>query len=262
MSEGERGLPVRKMVRRCVYGLVASIVAVSVGFPVACADASSGVFDDFNGPAGADPDPGMWSYRTGHGWDGGEQTYVTDGATLDGRGDLVIRAFRGDGGYESGRVQTTMGLGYGRTSARIKMPAGQGLWPAFWMVGIDDDSAEIDIVELVSNATTYYSTIHGPSTGPDRTYQVQSTGGVGDLSRGYHEYWVEHLPDRITIGIDGTTTATFTPDGLPPGAQWVFDRPMSVILSMAVGGDWAGPPDSSTRFPAQMSVDWFRWEPM
>lgn len=247
---------------RCVRLMIAGLVAAAIAVP-GCASASTSVFDDFNGPAGSAPNPASWSYVTGHGWDRGAENYRTANAVLDGQGNLAISAVESGGGFESGRVQTKnkLSLGYGKITARIKMPSGQGLWPAFWLLGADEESAEVDVIELVSNTTTYYTTIHGPSNG-SKPYQVQFMGPIGDLSTDYHEYWVLHAPDAITVGIDATTLGTFTPQSLPPGARWVYNRPMYAILNLAVGGDWAGPPDASTRFPATMLVDWFRWEPM
>lgn len=247
---------------RCVRLMIAGLVAAAIAVP-GCASASTSVFDDFNGPAGSAPNPASWSYVTGHGWDRGVENYRSANAVLDGQGNLAISAVESGGGFESGRVQTKnkLSLGYGKITARIKMPSGQGLWPAFWLLGADEESAEVDVIELVSNTTTYYTTIHGPSNG-SKPYQVQFMGPIGDLSTDYHEYWVLHAPDAITVGIDATTLGTFTPQSLPPGARWVYNRPMYAILNLAVGGDWAGPPDASTRFPATMLVDWFRWEPM
>ena len=232
------------------------------------------VFEDFNGPAGAPPDPAYWSYLTGTGWDIGVENYVTAGAYLDGQSRLVIQAVDTGNGYTSGRVQTRkkLSFGYGTITAHIKMPSGQGLWPAFWLVGADQDTTpwpqcgEIDVIELISNATTYYTTLHGPINGmPENTgegtQQAQLTGPIADLSTDYHNYWVTRMPDSITVGIDAKTLGTFTPQSLPPGAQWVYNRPMYAILSMAVGGSWAGAPDDSTRFPATMLVNWLRWDP-
>ena len=232
------------------------------------------VFEDFSGPPGSAPNPAYWSYFTGTGGDIGVEDYVTAGAFLDGQKHLVIQAVATGNGYTSGRIQTKdkLSLGYGTITARIKMPSGQGLWPAFWLVGADQDttpwpqSGEIDIIELVSNATTYYTTLHGPISGmrdntSEGTQQAQITGPITDLSTDYHNYWVTRIPDSITVGIDTKTLGTFTPESLPPGAQWVYNRPMYAVLAVAVGGSWAGPPDNSTRFPATMLVDWFRWDP-
>lgn len=241
--------------------LCGGLLAVSADLGGTSARAAATVFDDFNGPAGAAPDPALWDHRVGHGWDDGVQVYRPENAVLDGQGNLAIRAVQTEDGYRSGRIESTRGFSYGTTTARIKMPSGQGLWPAFWMIGVDDDKAEIDIIELVSSTTVYYSTIHGPRRDGGPSYQVQSTGPVADLSTDYHDYWMRHLPGRITAGIDSMTLADFTPESLPPEGLWVYDdRPMRAVLSMAVGGDWAGPPDASTVFPATMLVDWFRWE--
>jgi beta-glucanase (GH16 family) len=254
---------------RCVRLTTASVVVAAIMLPFACASAQAAAFDDFNGPAGSPPDPASWSYVTGSKWDRGIQTYRTANAHLDGQGNLAIEAVNTGNGYESGRVQTKnkMSLDYGTITARIKMPSGQGLWPAFWLVGADEDTTpwpecgEIDIIELVSNATTYHTTIHGPMRNSAQPHQVQLSGPIPDLSTDYHDYWVTRVPDRITVGIDSTTLGTFTPQSLPPGATWVYNRPMYAILNLAVGGSWAGRPDASTPFPATMLVDWFRWDP-
>src|SRR5262249_27320045 len=92
------------------------------------------------------------------------------------------------------------------------------------------------------------------------TMQGLFIGPIADLSADYHDYWVRHLFDQITVGIDTNTLGTFTPASLSAGAQWVYNRPMYAILNLAVGGN-AGLPDDSTRFPATMLVDWFRWDP-
>lgn len=268
---GEDGKATRRSLRaRVLCAITAAHFAVGAIFPTGCASASTAVFDDFNGPAGAAPNPGWWSNVTGGDWDSGIETYRAADAVLDGQGNLAIRAVETEHGFESGRVQTKnkLSLGYGKITARIKMPSGQGLWPAFWLVGADEDttpwpnSGEIDVIELVSNANTYHSTIHGPNNGNSGTYQVAFSGPIPDLSTAFHEYWVKHVPDAITIGIDDMTIGTFAPDSLPAEARWIFNRPMYAILNLAVGGDWAGPPDNSTPLPATMLVDWFRWEPM
>jgi beta-glucanase (GH16 family) len=233
-----------------------------------------GVFGDFNGPAGSPPNPAYWSYGTGTGEDIGVENYQTGNAFLDGQNHLVIQAVDTGNGYTSARIETKnkLSFGYGTITARIKMPSGQGLWPAFWLVGADEDSTpwprcgEIDIIELPSTATTYTTGLHGPINGmPENTgegtQQALLTGPITDLSTDYHNYWVTRIPDSITVGVDTKTLGTFTPQSLQPGAQWVYNRPMYAVLDLAVGGSWAGPPDNSTRFPATMLVDWLRWDP-
>ena len=224
---------------------------------------------DFAGKAGAAPNSTFWTSRSGTGWDSGIQNYTTGSTYLDGYGNLVIKAARTSSGYTSGRVESKnlVSMGYGTVTARLKVPKGQGLWPAFWLAGADEDtiawptSGEIDVMELPSTTTTMYSTLHGTIAGTTQTEQAQIISQLPDLSADYHNYWVRHLPNEITFGIDSQTLGTLTPASLPAGATWVYNRPMQVILNVAVGGPWAGAPDSTTAFPATMSVDYVRWDP-
>ena len=227
------------------------------------------LFDDFNGIAGAPPDPAKWTVVEGAGWDRGEQKYARENAVLDGNGHLVLRADKTDDGFTSGRVETRRktAFGYGTLIARIKMPAGKGLWPAFWLMGADEEkhpwpeAGEIDVVEQVSDPTRRYTSLHGPIPDVKNYLQAQVAGQSPDLSADFHDYWVVHQPDRIIIGIDDVVWADFTPKSLPPNATWVYNKPFCLILNLAVGGEWAGPPDSTTVFPATMLVDWVHWEP-
>jgi hypothetical protein len=228
------------------------------------------IVDNFTGKSGSKPSDVLWGLVAGSGWDSGIQTYTTNNAFLDGQGHLVIQAVRGrNGAYTSAEVwsKNDVSYGYGTVTARIKMPKGQGIWPAFWMVGADTDSigwpasGEIDIVELPSTTTTLYSTLHGPIAGTTATQQAQVISTLPDLSTDYHNYWVRHLPNAITFGIDNQTLGTLTPDDLGPGETWVYNRPMYLILNVAVGGPWAGAPDSTTPSTAKMLVDSVRWDP-
>ncbi len=228
------------------------------------------IVDNFTGRSGTKPSDALWGLVAGSGWDTGIQTYTTNNAFLDGQGHLVIQAVRGKRGtYTSAEVwsKNDVSYGYGTVTARIKMPKGQGIWPAFWMVGADADtiswpaSGEIDIVELPSTTTTLYSTLHGPIAGTTATQQAQVISTLPDLSTDYHNYWVRHLPDEITFGIDNQTLGTLTPDDLGPGETWVYNRPMYVILNVAVGGPWAGAPNNTTPSTSKMLVDSVRWDP-
>jgi beta-glucanase (GH16 family) len=232
--------------------------------------ATGSIGDDFTGRAGSAPDKGIWTPKVGSGWDPGIETYSPSNAFLDGQGRLVLQATRSStGAYTSGWVESknNMSFGYGTITARMKVPKGQGIWPAFWLKGADEDttawpmSGEIDVVELPGTTTTLYSTLHGPIAGTTSTQQAQIISNLPDLSTDYHNYWVRHLPDEITFGVDDLTLGTMTPESLPPGATWVYNRPMQVILNVAVGGPWAGPPDSSTPATSPMLVDYVRWDP-
>lgn len=241
--------------------------APAVASPVA----GSMVLDDFSGPAGAPPNPDLWTIDVGssaeHGWEQGSlETYTDkpDNVRLDGEGHLILEARRSGGGYTSGRIVTRdkMAFGLGTITARIKMPAGQGIWPAFWMLGSDIDTVgwpecgEIDIMEIVNDATTYNVSLHAPNA------KIGQSGPIPDLSADFHTYWMTRRTDSIVVGVDEGTLATFSPESLPPDAPWVFNGPMFVLLNVAVGGDWPGPPNESTVLPQAMTVDWVRFDPL
>ncbi|WP_280829925.1 Ig-like domain-containing protein [Mycobacterium sp. OTB74] len=242
------------------------------------------VIDNFNGPAGSQPNPALWTSAVGG--DAGLETYTdsSNNVRLDGQGHLVIQALETQNGYTSGRVitQGNLDMLYGTMTARIEFPSGQGIWPSFWELGstynqATDDApgptgwpgaGEIDVMELVNNGKTYYVTLHGPQGNTDYyggvngTGQVVGTSGpIADLTTGYHDYWVMREPNIIVVGVDDTMLATFTPASLPAGGTWVFNNPFFAVLDVAVGGSWAGPPDSTTPWPATMLVDSFTYEP-
>jgi len=263
------------MARRFLGLMLILLVGMSSAMGTSTADATTApttgpVFDDFPGPAGAGPNPRYWSFDIGSsatmGWERGSlQTYTdsTDNVHLDGQGNLIIEAVDSGGKYTSGRLTTRgkVDMGYGLLTARIKFPSGQGIWPAFWMLGSNEavvgwpQCGEIDMMELINAGTRYHVNLHGPSA------DIESSGPIADLAAGFHDYWMRRSSDSISIGVDGTTLGSFTPASLPPGAPWVFNEPMYALLNVAVGGDWPGPPDASTQFPATMVVDWFRFDP-
>ena len=227
-------------------------------------------FDDFMGPAGATPDPRYWSFDIGSsaakGWERGSlETYTDtpDNVRLDGKGNLLIEALKSDEGYTSGRLTTRgkIDMQYGTVTARIKFPSGQGIWPAFWMLGSNEavvgwpQCGEIDLMELINVGTRYHVNLHGPGA------DIESSGPIADLTGDFHDYWMERHQDSITIGVEGTTLGAFTPASLPPDSHWVFNEPMYALVNVAVGGDWPGPPDEMTHFPATMIVDSFRFDP-
>lgn len=224
---------------------------------------SGPIVEQFSGKSGAAPS-NLWTRRSGSGFDASTATYAAGNAVLDGQGNLAIVATRGESGrYTSGWVWTknTMTFGYGTITARVKMPQGQGLWPAVWLMGADSDtvgwpaSGEIDVAELPSTTTTVYSTLHGPIAGSTGTQQAQIVSNVPDLSADYHNYWVTHMRDKIVFGIDGQILGTLTPADLAPGEAWVYNRPMYLIINLGVGGPWAGAPDSTSPSTARMLVD-------
>jgi beta-glucanase (GH16 family) len=228
--------------------------------------------DEFDGPAGSAPNPGIWRYDLGAGgWGNAELQTYTDSrrnAALDGAGNLVITAQReADGSYSSARLKTesTYSAQYGRIEARIRIPRGQGIWPAFWMLGADiaqvgwPACGEIDVMENVGyEPGIVHGTVHGPgysgAQGISAAYQHPSGAAFAD---DFHVYGVDWRPGSITWTVDGLAyrTVTRADVGSDP---WVFDKPFFVILNVAVGGTWPGSPDATTRFPQQMIVDWLR----
>jgi beta-glucanase (GH16 family) len=236
--------------------------------------------DEFNQPDGSSPDPTKWTFNTGGGgWGNSELEYYTsrtNNARIVG-GQLVIEADQesyGGSSYTSARM-LTQGLGlwtYGRMEASIKIPRGQGIWPAFWMLGTDINSVgwptcgEVDIMEnigKVSDQGTDHGTIHGPQSGGDYNGGAGVGGtytlpGGAALADGFHTYAVEWSTNQIKFFLDTNLFFTATPASLPGGSTWVFSQPQFIILNVAVGGQWPGNPDGTTVFPQQMLVDYVR----
>jgi len=234
--------------------------------------------DEFNGPTGS-PASSKWSFDIGGGGWGNEelQTYTNRRANAEVReGVLVIKALKepytGPDNilrqYTSARLLTKKKFTqtYGRFEARIKIPFGQGMWPAFWMLGKDIDIAgwpncgEIDIMEHIGKEpSTVYGTLHGPgysgAKGVSSSYSLPSSQKFSD---DYHTFAVEWEPNVIRFYVDGTLYKTRTPADLPAGKAWVFNHPFFLILNVAVGGSWPGNPDATTVFPQQMQVDYVR----
>lgn len=243
--------------------------------------------DEFNGPAGSAPSSSNWTYDTGGGGFGNNELeiYCSPGSNTspcssanpnifeDGNGNLVIKAINQNGSWTSGRLKTEgiRQFQYGRIEARIKLTAGDGLWPAFWMLGTDinsvgwPQSGEQDIMEWVPQygASTTSSTIHGPgysgANGIGSKFTLPNGERVDDSQ--YHVYGVIWSPNQIQFYRDTYLSPFFTvtPSNIPSGDQWVFNNPFFILLNLAVGGDFPSPgPDSSTPDPATMLVDYVR----
>jgi beta-glucanase (GH16 family) len=232
--------------------------------------------DEFNAPAGSSPDPSKWAYDLGaNGWGNRELQEYTDrpeNVSHDGHSHLIIRALKtASGGYTSARIKTLgkFEVQYGRIAARIRVPHGQGIWPAFWMLGNDLNSAgwpncgEIDIMEHIGKEPgIVHATVHGPG--------YSGAGGIGNqfkldenrrMTDDFHVFEVRWTADRLTFFIDGKPYHEVTPANLPAGAKWVFDHPFFILLNLAVGGNWPGYPDDTTTFPQALMIDWVRvWE--
>jgi beta-glucanase (GH16 family) len=155
---------------------------------------------------------------------------------------------------------------YGRFESRLKMPAGQGMWPAFWMMGVDIDRVgwpacgEIDIMENIGKEPSVnHGSIHGPGYTGDVGIEAHYTlPGGKKFFDDFHIYAMEWEPDVIRFYVDDVLYATEAKASLRAGQRWVFDHPFFLLLNVAVGGDWPGRPDASTKFPQTMLVDYVR----
>jgi beta-glucanase (GH16 family) len=279
--------PCSRRLPALLTALASAVLATTVaGTPAAGAPAAApdvGVAavtfaDEFNAAAGAPVDGSKWQLETGDNVSNHERQYYTNStrnAVHDGQGNLVITARRenpnnyqcwyGRCEYTSARLNTAgrFTQTYGTFEARIRMSRGQGMWPAFWMLGNDignvgwPQSGEIDIMENVGfEPNTVHGTLHGPG------YSGGGAVGAGysigsPFADGFHTFKVEWSPNRIVWSVDGNVYQTRTPADLG-GRQWVFDKPYFMILNLAVGGYWPGDPNASTPFPNTLTIDYVR----
>lgn len=219
------------------------------------------------------PNPNLWGYNIGtgtNGWGNNELEYYTDRPenVVVENGMLKITAINElymGSSYTSARILTKgkFEQKYGRIEARIKLPWGKGLWPAFWMLGANSDSVtwpqcgEIDIMEyLGNNPTTVFGTVHGPgySAGSAITKNFSLTNDRFDTD--FHVFGIEWDKDYINYYVDDVLYNQITPDDVT--GEWVFNQPFYIILNMAVGGNYPGSPNSETDFPQTMLVDYVR----
>ena len=230
---------------------------------------------------GAQLDPDVWFFETGDGseygipgWGNNElQYYLPDNAQLGG-GLLTIEARQQQLGrfeYTSARINTRdrFAFQYGRIEARIRLPGGQGIWPAFWMLAQDSPyggwaaSGEIDIVEAVNlggtGGNTVFGTIHYGGEFPDNRFSGESYVVPTDATTDFHVYAVEWDATEIRWYVDDVLYAMrnswFSSGGDFPA---LFDNPFYILLNVAVGGNLPGSPDATTVFPVTMDVDWVR----
>jgi beta-glucanase (GH16 family) len=231
--------------------------------------------DEFDGTKGAPPDANNWVADIGTGiggWGNNQWEYDrAENATLDGDGHLVIASrletFEGKP-YTSARLKTK-GLftrTYGKFEARMKLAKGQGLWPAFWMLGSDIDQVgwptcgEIDIMESKGlEPQRIAGSLHGPgySGGNPITSSYVLPGGA-TFDQDFHVFGLEWTPDYIAWQLDGVTWQVVVPAELPKGTRWVFDHPFYMLLNVAVGGNYVGNPDPNAFLdpnPPHLPVD-------
>jgi len=240
--------------------------------------------DEFDGAAGSSVDSNKWHFDLGDGcpgvcgWGNNEREYYrsdTSNIRLNGSGQLEIVArvatdtiacYYGRCGYTSAKITTNakMFADQGRIEARIKLAAGQGLWPAFWMLGKNIGTVgwptcgEMDILENHgSDPTSMSSAVHGPGySGNTPFVHVRhfASGGV----TAFHTYAVEWDSTSIRFFVDDTLHYLVARGVVEQHGNWVFNQQFFVILNLAVGGNFDGNPTSDAIFPATMQVDYVR----
>ena len=223
--------------------------------------------DEFNGDA---LDLTSWNFELGDGcpnlcgWGNNErQVYTKENHRLE-DGKLIITAKKEGDLYTSTRI-TTQGkheFQYGRMEARAKVAVGQGIWPAFWMLGSDIKEVgwpacgEIDILEYVGREEDMvYTTLHVPAGHGDSAFSKKTK--FEDIEEGYHLYAAEWSPEQIEFFVDDQSVFVYNPEDKTK-AVWPFDQPFYFIINLAIGGNFGGPDVDDSIFPQEYAIDYVR----
>ena len=227
--------------------------------------------DEFD--ANGAPNPSIWNYNIGtgsNGWGNNELQYYSDRPqnikVEDGMLKItaVKESFMGSA-YTSARILTKGKFDnkYGRYEARIKVPLGKGLWPAFWLLGSNSDTViwpqcgEIDIMEyLGSNPTSIFGTVHGPGYSGANAISKNFVLTNDRFDNDFHIFGIEWGENFVNYYVDDVLYNQITPKDVK--GEWVFNQPFYIILNMAVGGNFPGTPNAETVFPQTMIVDYVR----
>lgn len=235
------------------------------------------VFEDNFDVDGA-PNPEFWTYDIGRGsgndgWGNNELQFYTDRPqnVIVQNGYLIITARQesfGGAGYTSARIKTQnlYDKKYGRFEARMKLPQGRGMWPAFWMLGNNFEQVgwpqcgEIDIMEYVGHKPTeVFGTIHGPGFAGGNSIGKKYALTNGRFDTDFHVFGIEWTENYINWYVDNVLYSQIDRKKVADAdGEWVFDNPFFMILNLAVGGNLPGNPDANTTFPQRMIVDYVR----
>jgi beta-glucanase (GH16 family) len=225
-------------------------------------------FENFDGD---ELDLSSWTYETGGNWYNNELQHYTDrekNIRVE-NSKLIIEAHKenyGGNNYTSARIKTQgkKFFKYGRIEARIKMPFGQGMWPGFWMMGINEPvvgwpaCGEIDVVEMIGGSNrerTIYGTAHWSHNGSHAEYGGMNSLASGLYSDDFHIYSIEWDEQFIKWFVDGNQ---YHEIDITPAQLSEFHQEFFFLLNVAVGGDWPGNPNAATEFPQKMEVDFIR----
>lgn len=219
------------------------------------------------------PNSNVWGFDIGtgeNGWGNNELQYYTnrtENVKVE-NGVLLITAQQEDfegSSFTSARLLTKdrFEQAFGRFEARIRLPYGQGMWPAFWMLGADIDenpwpaAGEIDIMEYRGqNPSVLIGSVHGPgySGGNAISKEFELLNDRFDTS--FHVFGVEWSPDAVNFYVDDVLYNQITREDVT--GTWVFDKPFFILMNLAVGGTFVGSPNAETVFPQSMLVDYVR----
>lgn len=224
------------------------------------------------------PNPAIWTFDIGRGpnndgWGNNELQYYTDRpeniVVENGMLKITARQEQFEGaGYTSARIlsKDLQELQYGRFEARMKLPWGKGMWPAFWLLGANIDEigwpfcGEIDVMENAgSKPTIVSSALHGPGYSGGQPISKEYDLENERVDTDFHIYGIEWGPGYINFYIDDVLYNQITPADVPEGSDWVFDQgPFFMLINLAVGGNFDGPPNQDTVFPQTLYVDYVR----
>lgn len=227
--------------------------------------------DNFDGNQGALPDSTRWTYDLGTGQDGwGNQelqsyTRNPENVSLDGNGNLIIRAIRNGNSFSSARIKTQgkFAQQYGRFEARIKTPYGPGIWPAFWLLGENIETVswpkcgEIDVMELRGQEPhIVHGSIHGPGYSAGNAITKSYAIPNSRFDNNFYIYAIEWDAEKIDFFVNDFLYHRIEKSKVP--GEWVFDQPFFMILNVAVGGTFVGFPTTQTPFPQQFIIDYVK----
>ena len=228
------------------------------------------------------PDAKKWGYDThanAKGWYNNELQYYARARSKNSRvegGVLILEAHAESAAafadsksgapqaYTSARLVTQGQASwlYGYVEARIKVPCGKGIWPAFW--GLADVpnlqwplDGEIDLMEHINTAGEVHFSTHTQAHNHAQQTQATVTHSAQVCDDQFHTYQMLWTADEIKLGLDGRHLFSYKNEGKGK-SQWPFNTPQYLLLNIAVGGDWPGSPSASTVFPARMEVDYVR----
>ena len=240
--------------------------------------------DEFNAKKVSSLSSKVWDYDLGdgYGWGNSEQEYYTklpQNIKVNGQGQLEITALKLTENdpildrcftcqFSSAKIKTAgkLGFKYGHLEARMQLPKGQGMWPAFWMLGASllkgktwPDVGEIDIMEARgAMPNDALGTLHGPGySGQNGTMRTMVFSSINNLQEGYHVYAIDWLKDSISFSIDGMNYFTQTAKDVAPN-KWVFNNEFYLILNLATGGNFDPTIDPNIQ-SAQLKVDYIRY---